>query len=1290
MGGKPGTTTQTTSIPPEVLARYNTVNAAADKAAAQPFQQYSTDPSAFVAQINAQQQGGINATNQYANAAQPGYQAGYGATNAAMSQIGAGQNVAQPYFTQAQQQANAAMPGYQQAAGLAGAAMTPLMQATYAAQPAYNQALAGTAAASQGYNAPNYAAGVQGYMNPYLQNAMGSTAAMLQNQNQQQQQQLLGNAISQGAFGGDRSGVAQAALMGQQNLAMGQTLGQMANQGYQQAAQNYMQGLGAQGALANQYGQLGGQSQQALINAGLAQQQGAGNIANIAGQGMQGATQYGALGTAAQNAALQGVPLSLAAGAQYGNLGAGAQAAGLQGAQAQLGAGTLQQQTQQAGQTALYNQFLQQQAYPFQTAQFLAGIAGITGPNSGSTTTTTQPMSFFSDRRLKEDIKQVGKAKNGLPIYKFKYKGDPTEQTHIGFMADEVEKVHPEAVGLAGGYKTVDYDRAARAQGGLVGPQHEGMGFGLGGREHHAYGDAVGSDYDPNSLQNIIARQQAMFANTDSHPVPMARTFSGGIGKHSRVPEASLQTAQLRTPGAAPRLPDSELSQGIDYATKLANFDKAIDPAGQGKGLAWVQDMFAKQKQKEDADAGAQTPSENARGGLVGYASGGDAEPYSVDDPMADVIKQGEKDLLSQKFIQKNQTPGSLGSSTLGDAMTLLNAGKTAAEDIPAIMAMFAARGGRAGYATDGTVEPDDVLTKYGPVIGGIESSNKYDALGPVTKSGDRGYGKYQVMGANVPSWTEEALGKKMSPDEFLANTDAQDKVFAHHFGKALNQYGNPQDAASVWFSGRPRAQAGNAQDVNQTTVPKYVSMFNKGLGAADMPVENAVPAGAPTQGSDLPAFPRATPTKTSQQQGGLGDLFKAENVIPVLTGLGAMASSRSPYLGAALLEGLGAGAGSYLGTQKSLAGIEQTKAETDATRANTFRLSFQQTPAGNFYWVKDQTGKIMPMKVFDYNKIPDAQKPQLAFQPPNGSQIIQTMYGGNSASPETTSSATGAPKPNVGSPTKDPAAQQEFGKIPTDFNFDENSHLAATKDSDALDPMVGGPGVQSAWNESNKYRQNVMAQAAASREEAAALREMSSNLANAVGLEKFGATGFGFNQRADITNMLNTAARMVGHPEWQVQGGETQSAISDKVSAIQGALRAHNASQNSLAAFNTLTSLQPNPNMSKEAFSDLTAMMLTQNMRAADADSHLKQWGETSNNSFVNAGRDFERKTSQRYVDEQNALSDLIAHRPKQFTQMMNGRTSNGERLTPEQIEDALQQAYHIKGLSRYFVRGV
>lgn len=65
----------------------------------------------------------------------------------------------------------------------------------------------------------------------------------------------------------------------------------------------------------------------------------------------------------------------------------------------------------------------------------------------------------LSDARAKEDIRRVGEADNGLPIYAYRYKGQPT--TQIGFMAQEVAQERPEAVGVfPGGFLGVNYDLA--------------------------------------------------------------------------------------------------------------------------------------------------------------------------------------------------------------------------------------------------------------------------------------------------------------------------------------------------------------------------------------------------------------------------------------------------------------------------------------------------------------------------------------------------------------------------------------------------------------------------------------------------------------------------------------------------------------------------------------------------------------------------------------------------------------------------------------------------------------
>lgn len=64
---------------------------------------------------------------------------------------------------------------------------------------------------------------------------------------------------------------------------------------------------------------------------------------------------------------------------------------------------------------------------------------------------------MMSDKRLKTDIKKVGKTNEGLPVYTYKYKG--SDQTQMGVMAQDVEKKTPSAVRTLGGFKAVDYTK---------------------------------------------------------------------------------------------------------------------------------------------------------------------------------------------------------------------------------------------------------------------------------------------------------------------------------------------------------------------------------------------------------------------------------------------------------------------------------------------------------------------------------------------------------------------------------------------------------------------------------------------------------------------------------------------------------------------------------------------------------------------------------------------------------------------------------------------------------------
>jgi hypothetical protein len=156
--------------------------------------------------------------------------------------------------------------------------------------------------------------------------------------------------------------------------------------------------------------------------------------------------------------------------------------------------------------------------------------------------------------------------------------------------------------------------------------------------------------------------------------------------------------------------------------------------------------------------------------------------------------------------------------------------------------------------------------------IASIESGGKYDLLGPVTKTGDRAYGKYQVMGANVPVWTKAYAGREMTPQEFLASREAQDAVFKGQFGQYAQKYG-PEGAAKAWFAGEKGMNNPNARDQLGTTVQSYADRFSKAYGGAPYQVAGpavAAPAApAPTEAAAV-APPAVQPAAAAPAASGV------------------------------------------------------------------------------------------------------------------------------------------------------------------------------------------------------------------------------------------------------------------------------------------------------------------------------------------------------------------------------------------------------------------------------------
>lgn len=422
------------------------------------------------------------------------------------------------------------------------------------------------------------------YYNPYQQDVINSQIALMRQQNAAQQSQLLGQANQQagGARFADRTGIAQAALARQQALANNAALAQLQNQGFTNAV--------------NQYNQ---QQQQAI----QAAQQGAYGLGQLGLQGQQAATQ------------------------QLSNL---------------LGTGQTQQQLAQQQLSGAYQQYLNAMAYPYQQANFYAGIASGIGPNMGGTTNTvgfgqgssqTQqtgggaqsgmgllssalsflPMLGLSDKREKTDIQKIkGTDEDGLPLYAFRYKGDPKSYPKVvGPMAQDVQEMYPEEVEEVG-------DRLAIRHGRATG------GISSGSTSSASGSDGLAALGLGTSKMNVAAVPSWMNSGTQTSMSPGASSSQAGFG-------------QLGYSGGAPSGLEAIISPTIANQIEV---QKWVSPTQDTDVMKGIFDLGEEGVQSEYAD-----------GGRVGYAGGGNALIPGLERIYSNPMVGGIGSLMSEATI---------------------------------------------------------------------------------------------------------------------------------------------------------------------------------------------------------------------------------------------------------------------------------------------------------------------------------------------------------------------------------------------------------------------------------------------------------------------------------------------------------------------------------------------------------------------------------------------------------------------------------------------------------------
>ena len=356
-------------------------------------------------------------------------------------------------------------------------------------------------------------------------------------------------------------------------------------------------------------------------------------------------------------------------------------------------------------------------------------------------------------------------------------------------------------------------------------------------------------------------------------------------------------------------------------------------------------------------------------------AGGGGVNPYSIsDDPMADVVKEGEE--KKHELMKPNQAPGAPPSpfsqimGGVGAATSLAKAGTTAMEGLEALgeflpmllLANGGVAGGRKHYDDGGDVPPETVPPMdYRSMLvnsakkAGIDPDNYVrvaqaeSSLRP--RSGDDGSSggilqfhvgdvseKYPHAGLGNAIFKDvyPELDKSLSPQEKVKWLNAPENQ------QALSDYGAQHIAKNgygAWTTARQMGLAGGRGSRSEASAPSKGGF--SGISAPD--------------------------TFNNQPQGWGDFLTSKQFVLPLLSGLGKMAGSNSRYLGSAVLQGLGGAAESYENLQNQTSQIQLRQSEIAKNTLGMLKDRFIPIPTGTGQpaWRDTMTGKILNQAQF-------------------------------------------------------------------------------------------------------------------------------------------------------------------------------------------------------------------------------------------------------------------------------------------------------------------------------------
>jgi spore germination cell wall hydrolase CwlJ-like protein len=871
------------------------------------------------------------------------------------------------------------------------------------------------------------------------------------------------------------------------------------------------------------------------------------------------------------------------------------------------------------------------------TEALAAGVGlealGATAAGIGASVAEFLPLLFaFSDKRMKTDIKAIGKTFDGQTIHRYKYKGDP--KTQIGLIAQEVEEAHPNAVGLAGGMKTVNYDTATRE---------------AAKRGHFAAGGSaqdLGINPEDPKYQQMEVSFDNLLQRYDNNPLLAAAAMDVG----TKVVDAAIQKAQQTGGDITDFLPRRTQEYMFALSKAALGAHEAINrparAAGGRTGYAFGSDVEERPLGLAPAPSDAMTMSDVA-GGLS-------PEPtvqVAGEPPTADKPKHSPRDIdyMARTLMTEAGNQGDEGMAAVGHVIKNRYDKGNFGPDIASIVT---------APKQFSPWNPDAVGTKNDPRL--IDANSA-----AYKKASEMATG---ILGGSVANpLPEEHRGAlnfanpnfstaKWVPE--LVNSGNYAQIGAHVFGTS---------GAAPKGSLNPPSQAGEQK-------PVQVASLEPGLagGRTFATVSGPSHPFVETIGKHLP---NSVPTDSSFW-------------VPLIAGLGTMLASDKYRFSQRLGEGLVGGAAAFAKMSEQEMGLKKSEQETEALRLANQMKPFLFTPYGNVVFLKD--GRMMLQGDYDA-AVRRGEKLETMAAPANAADAAAKFaqeQANKTRGPTTTPIPAPAPapapapiKPSSIIETKElPPPSQE--KLPEQKKVQPSYDDASKKlaEEERIVAVNGGAAATTAKNISDKYVAAVAPMATAARDSNRYLGELASNLAEATKGKGLDAPGFGYSGRAQFVGALNTMSRAFGG-KGDFGEADKIDQINKKIEALQSSIAAAGGGQESYAALNMLRNAMAGPSMSPRAYSQLAADLMVTNQRAIDRDLHMSKYRADSNGLLSNAAQDFERThDSAMYNNEAESIKKMILKAPDLIKDLRSGK------YTSDQI-DKVFETQGLRNMSRYFV---